>query len=742
MRYSVLSLLLAGVAQAQEPREFLERHCFECHAPDSRKAFKLDVATWIKIYDRVAAGEMPPKQKVDSAAFLKTLGAWLTRESRQEPARFRRLNRAEYENTLRDLLGLQTLSIQVLLPEDGRAHGFTKVGSALDLSHVQLARYMEIAELALNQATALRTDDPPPTKIRFSVPANFGEAFWRGDTIFITKDRKWNRDYPGPQTTPADYDVKMTRVADCTDTVGVMRPEFYKFPYKFWTGYRKIVAAPAPGWYRVRLSVWSFLYDKGEIKPAPRPQVALLRAGPRQAGYIDVPSWEPAVREVEMWLDKGELPGFSAHSIVFDQPHSGLPGLVKQTKPGIAIDWAEMEGPIVKGTPRPVLDDLERFARRAFRRPVTSAELDRYRKMGKDATKAILCSPDFLFIRDSALASRLSFFLWNSMPDDAPIRADLREQVEAMLRDPRSERFIEDFTDQWLELRDIDATCPDTNLYPEFSTYLKDCMVGESRAFFRELVRADRPVTEIVQSDWAMLNQGIAEFYGIPNVHGSAYRKVTLPPGTHRGGVLTQAAVLKVTANGTTTTPVKRGAWVLNNILNRPPDPPPADVPAVEPDIRGATTIREQLAKHRSQPACAGCHAKIDPPGMALESFDVMGGWRTRYRSVGSGDPSSAMGFKGRPITFYLSKPVDPSGELADKSPFRDIDDLKKHLARDPDRLARAMAEKLLVYATGAPLDFADRAAVDEIVRRVRTKGYGFRSLIHEVVASPTFRSK
>jgi hypothetical protein len=792
----VASFLLAPVAAApQEPRDaglrpFLERHCFECHGEDAKKKAlrldgpSLDHETWIKVFDRVESGEMPPPRqarppKNEVAAFLARLNeplarASLARREGQGRAVFRRLNRAEYENTLRDLLGLPTLSVQVLLPEDGRVAGFNKVGGALDLSHVQLARYMEVADLALDMATATPPEPPAPAKVRFSASANFGEAFWRGDTIFITKDRTWNREYPGPQTSPSDYDAKMTRVADNPETVGVFRPEFYKFPYKFWTGYRRIVAAPVAGWYRFRISLWSFRFDRGAIKPASAPQVALLRAGPRPAAYVDAPSWEPKVHDVELWLEKNELPGFSAHSLVFEPPHGGLPGLEKQSKHGIAIDWAEMEGPIARPR-RPLVEDadprraLEIFARRAFRRPAPPAEIERHlaivkarleaKASAEDALragfKAILCSPDFLFLRerpgaldDWALASRLSYFLWNSMPDDALLalaeKGELRKpevlkgEVERLLRDPKGERFVEDFTDQWLELRDIDDTCPDTNLYPEFNAYLKDCMVGESRAFFRELLRDDRPAVEIVHSDWAMLNQGIAEFYGVPDVRGPAYRKVTLPPGSHRGGVLTQAAVLKVTANGTTTTPVRRGAWVLQNILNRPPDPPPPDIPAVEPDIKGATTIREQLAKHRSQPACATCHVKIDPLGMALESFDVMGGWRTRYRSLGAGDRSAALSLKGRPITFFLAKPVDPSGELLGQGAFKDVDEFKRLLARDPGRITRAMAEKLLVYATGAPLEFADRAAVDEIVRRSR----GLRSLLHAVVASPVFQSK
>src|SRR6185369_16330694 len=306
---------------------------------------------------------------------------------------------------------------------------------------------------------------------------------------------------------------------------------------------------------------------------------------------------------------------------------------------------------------------LESFLKRAFRRPVPSGELSRYTRIVAErlklkhsfeesmraAYKAILCSPDFLFLQEkagaldgSAVASRLSYLLWNSMPDDALLNAAgrlgdpeaLRAQTERMLADPRSERFIEDFLDQWLTLRDLDSTTPDTKLYPEFEVYLRDSMIAETRGYFREMVKQDLSVLQIVDSDWAMLNQRLGEHYNLPGVEGSAVRKTPLPPGSHRGGLLTQASILKVTANGTTTSPVVRGAWVMRNILGRPPEPPPPDAGAIEPDLRGAKTIREQLEKHRRVPSCASCHVKIDPLGFALENYDVLGGWRDKYRII------------------------------------------------------------------------------------------------------------
>ena len=313
-----------------------------------------------------------------------------------------------------------------------------------------------------------------------------------------------------------------------------------------------------------------------------------------------------------------------------------------------------------------------------------------------------------------------------------------------MLKDPRAERFINHFTDQWLDIADIDDTTPDRKLYPEFGRNLRDSMLAEPRSFFRELLEKDLSTTNVVHSDFAMLNQRLAEHYRIPGVVGSAIRRVPLPLDSGRGGFLTQAAVLKVTANGTVTSPVRRGAWVLRKIVGKPPDPPPPNVPAIEPDVRGTTTVREMLAKHRSIETCAACHKKIDPPGFALESFDVIGGRQTRYRSLNEeGDmvnPSET--YSGRQVGYRWGPKVDAAGELADGRSFRDIDEFKKLLLADPRAIARNVVEQMVIYATGAPIAFADRAAVDKALDQAAKGQYGLRSLIHEIVQSPLFLKK
>ena len=267
-------------------------------------------------------------------------------------------------------------------------------------------------------------------------------------------------------------------------------------------------------------------------------------------------------------------------------------------------------------------------------------------------------------------------------------------------------------------------------------------MVRETELFFAEVLKHDLSLTNFIASDFTMLNARLAKHYGIPGVDGFAFRKTPLPPGSHRGGVLTMASVLKVTANGTSTSPVMRGAWVLDRILGQPPEPPPENVAALEPDIRGATTIREQLAKHRQIESCASCHVDIDPPGFALESFDVIGGWRDYYRTTSWAQHVKEVVIDGRKMPYYDGLKVDPADVLPDGRRFANIDEFKQLLLADKDQLARALTAKLLIYATGAAPSSTDEPPIKAIVAKVREKNYGLRSLIHEIVASELFRTK
>ena len=321
---------------------------------------------------------------------------------------------------------------------------------------------------------------------------------------------------------------------------------------------------------------------------------------------------------------------------------------------------------------------------------------------------AVMVSPPFLFLEekpgtldDFALASRLSYFLWRTMPDEDLLTLaeqtqlhhpeTLHDQVERMLNDPRSQEFVRDFVGQWLNLRDIDFTMPGHLLYPEFDDMLQESMLRETELFFTEILTHDLSLTNFVASDFSMLNGRLARHYGIPGVEGWEFRRTPLPPDSHRGGVLTMASVLKVTANGTYTSPVMRGVWVLERILGTPPAPPPENVASLVPDIRGATTIREQLVRHRQDEACAGCHTEIDPPGFALENFDVIGGWRERYRLAGWTQDAEEVTLNGRKMPYYNGAKVDPSDMLPDGRAFRNIDELKLLYLADKDQLARTL---------------------------------------------------
>ena len=381
-----------------------------------------------------------------------------------------------------------------------------------------------------------------------------------------------------------------------------------------------------------------------------------------------------------------------------------------------------------------------------------------FEKAMRVAFRAVLTSPRFLFfderpgrLDDWALASRLSYFLWSTCPDEElrEVAARgvlnrpevLRGQVERMLNSPDAVGFVENLTGQWLDLRQIDFTQPDRKLYPEFDDLLKASMLGETRAFFEEMLRDDLSLTNLIHSDFLMVNRRLAEHYGITGVTGEGIRRVPVTVESHRGGLLTQASVLKVTANGTSTSPVIRGAWVAKRLLGEPLPPPPADVPAFEPDTRGTTTIREQLAKHRSLKTCAACHDRMDPPGFALENFDAIGGWRERYRTENGDSPEGR--FRGRPIWEYkLGPDVDAAGATPGGRTFENIDGFKQLLLERREQVARNVTQNLLVYATGAGLQFADRETVEDILSQLQTEGGGLRTIVQAIVQSDVFQTK
>jgi hypothetical protein len=855
---------LPALTRAQ-PAKYFEAHCYSCHDGRSKKggldlsALKVEpsnaenLARWLKIHDRIESGEMPPKAKdrppaAESAAALKALHDLLVKAEQTgklgtERTGVRRLTRVEYENTVRDLLDLPGITLQGELPADGSAHGFDNNCEALDISHVNMAKYLEAADRALDMAIATRPEAPAVVKQRISLANPHGfvaHVLLHGDGVLL-KNKKPDPDFP-----PAGAQMHLDQGAHermgsfrSGSSVGLFRHEDESFsPYfiEFVTIY--------PGRYRVRTSLWSFQWDKGKVLPARGTEAARLsvvtltgdgRGGGHPStvlGYFDAPSLEEKVHEFVTWMNPHDIIGFNAASLTHNAHTRGKDRAMGFTGPGIACDYLDIEGPLHdvwppqshkrlfgdlslvefkpaenssvrppkrrldrqemgagKNRPDPVkgiwtvhsaqpLADADRllgaFLPRAFRRPV-DAEIrkqyvnrvaerlkagDCFETAMRWAYRAALCSPDFLYhvepagkLDDHALACRLSYFFWRSMPDErlsgladaGKLRevTNLHAEIDRLLKDARSQRFIEDFLGQWLKLRQIAANDPDRKLYPEFSAYLQDSMVAETRAYFREMLDKDLDASHVVRSDFAMLNERLAVHYGIPGVTGSVMRRVQLPAGSPRGAFLTQGAILKITANGTTTSPVPRGAFVMDRLLGKPPEPPPPNVPAIEPDVRGAKTIREQLDKHRSSAMCASCHAKIDPPGFALESFDVIGGARTRYRSIGAGDPAPRglidplIG-----ISFKLGPEVDASGSLPDGRTFRGITEFQDLLVADRSRLLNNLARQFAVYGTGRAISFADRGAVATIVANTEKKGAGVRTLLHELIQSQLFQTR
>ncbi|HSI11917.1 MAG TPA: DUF1592 domain-containing protein [Chthoniobacter sp.] len=531
----------------------------------------------------------------------------------------------------------------------------------------------------------------------------------------------------------------------------------------------------------------------------------------QMVGWYDIPPDQARVVEVTTQLSTNEHLRIEPTYTGVDEKGQTVYNIGPQNlkAPGLALMWVEMEGPLQPewppaslhnlfgDTPLTKLDEkknrdkrlayeltpedpkaaakmaLESFAARAFRRPLEPVEADRFVQLTNDALdhgrkfveamriglRAILTAPQFLLFEerpgkldDYALASRLSYFLWSTMPDEELLNLAanhtlsqpkvLHAQVERMLNDPRSKAFVRNFAGQWLDLRNIDATSPDKRLYPEADELLINSMVQETESFFSAVLKENLPVTDFVQSDFAMLNSRLAMHYGVPGVEGEEIRKVALPADSVRGGVLTQASVLKVTANGTTTSPVRRGAWVMKKLLGDPPPPPPPGVGSIEPDTRGATTVREQLAKHRNSETCASCHSHIDPPGFALECFDVIGGFRDRYRIQEKGELITLKNSGDRRQYAHLGPPVQCDGELADGRAFASIQDFKKLLLTNPNQLVEALAGNLVTYSTGAGIGFADRFTVVEIAANTQKAGGGLRTLIHQIVQSPLFQNK
>ncbi len=911
---AVLALLVvrpAGAVEAGTPDDaFVSDHCARCHNDVSPKG-RLDLtglafdpgdpanlAIWIKVHDRLKAGEMPPKDRPRpdasrQAAFVEGLARAIVDAERaalagEGRAIQRRLNRHEYENALRDLLGVPWAQVADRLPEDGEAYHFNKSGEALDVSYLQIARFMDSADYAMRLAMASHLERPAKTTRKLYARDERSLRNWwprENGTLpdrlsFPVLDGHAQPDVRAgraPATSPATRD---------REAVGRVSSIFSDAGGYSWSGWR----APVSARYKLRIAgytIWVagggvarwFYEGQGaakvpvfhtllwhrpnldEVYPGRRNEpIGVYAQGGSQTrpiGDVDFTT-KPSVSEIEVFLLANEVVRTDG-SRLFRTRVNGTdeqyvnPLATEDGMPGYAIQWIEVEGPfhddpaggsgyerlfgrlrlvpskqprsgvpleIVASTPaagpgpaagggngtgpgggrrgpqgfgraavreapfevesEAPREDAERllrsFLKRAYRRPVAEADVQRFLRLFDDqfqkgagftrsvlsAYTAVLSSPGFVFVEEKpgqldgyALATRLALFLWNSIPDDTLralaergelARPDvLRAEAGRMLDDPKARRFVEAFTDYWLDLRKIDDTSPSTTIYNDYELddTLKLAAVEETRLFFAELLRADLPARNIIDSDFAFLNERLADHYGIAGVAGVRFRKVTLPADSLRGGVMTQASVLKVTANGTTTSPVLRGHWITERILGLETPPPPPSVKAVEPDIRGAVTIRQQLEKHRADASCASCHSKMDPPGFALEGFDVMGGFRDRYRAVSEKvPPVRGFGLNGQAFAFHYGPPVDSAGALPDGRPFKDVRELKRLLVQDERPIARNLARQLAIFATGAPVRFSDRQEIEKILDASQASGYGVRSIVHAIVQSDLFRNK
>jgi hypothetical protein len=632
----VLALLvvLATTCAYAEPDDtgplaaFLQTNCADCHAGDAAEGgFDLEnldhdlgdpeaLSRWVRIHDRLAGGEMPPQDapapnEQAKADFLSSLSGRLTRaDADRRQTVIRRLNRIEYENTLRDLFGIR-VDVQGMLPEDPVAHGFDNIGETLAISAEQMEVYLQAADAALDEVFG---PDRPPKRVDVRKPLGQDEFASRAIGRLFVK---------------TEDDSLVTFQGGWCPTV-------------FNSG-----RATVDGTYRVRIHAKTHQTDEPLVMAVYGGDVIVGRAPSHLVGYYDIaPGDDWTVIEFDDYLLAGGSYQMKPYGL-----HAPTQGPDRFKGPGLMIGEVHVVGPLEPWPPTSRAEllgdvDLEKatvddartiigtLLPRALRRPVGAEDVEKYVALTGVALDdgrpfiealrvgllAVLCSPEFLFreepvesdddgspatISQHALASRLSYFLWSSMPDEELLALAaagrlgdaevLRGQVERMLDDPKFGRFVENFTGQWLNLREIDFTEPDARQYPEFDEMLRHSLVEETHRFFREVLDNDLPLTDFVDSDWTILNGRLAKHYGIEGVTGQEFRRVTLPPDSDRGGVMTQASVLKVTANGTNTSPVVRGVWVLENILGRPVPPPPPGVAAIEPDIRGATTVREQL---------------------------------------------------------------------------------------------------------------------------------------------------
>jgi mono/diheme cytochrome c family protein len=766
---------IGAVSAASSQRQTLDRYCVTCHnqrlVTAGLKLDDADVANpgagaeiWEKVVRKLRTGIMPPPNMPqpsmdDRVALLSWLETSLDKAAAAKPnpgrtETLRRLNRTEYQNAIRDLLAVD-IDAASLLPADESGHGFDNV-TVGDLPPALLDRYISAAQkisaLAIGSTqTSLQSDIirvPPdvtqeghveglPVGTRGGVvfPYTFVQNGEYDLQIYLA--RGYSGDVDGLKD-PQPHEIKVLLDRTPIGEFTVQRPE---------NGDDSLIDKNL----KIRVPVTAGPHQVGVTFV--KNSSSLLETGrqPLQSRFNERrhPRVTPAISQVSVtgpYAPQGADDTPSRHRIFV-------------CRPAFAKGSGEA-GPSTSEETACARRILSALIRRAYRRPISEADLERpmafYREgkserdfeagIGKALT-AVLVNPEFLFrveadpaktpagaayrISDLELASRLSFFLWSSVPDDAlldaAIRGELRRpevlerHVRRMLADPRSYNLASNFAGQWLRLRNVTSVDPNVRLYPDFDDNLRQAFRTETELFVDSVVREDRSVLDLLRADYTFLNERLAKHYGIPNVYGSRFRRVELGPDSRRGGLLRQGSVLAVTSYATRTSPVIRGVWVLSNIVGAPPPPPLPNVPALDGNVPANLPVRERMAAHRASPVCASCHRTIDPVGFALENFDAVGRWRDN-----EGD----------------SGPIDVSGTLPGTGDIKGVSGLEDALLQRPDLFATTLTEKLLTFALGRGVEYYDAPAVRKILREAQPGGYRFSSLILGIVNSAPFQMR
>jgi len=753
-----------GTSTAVPHVSLVDEYCVSCHDDDKKKgglsleAIASDVVArhpdvWEKVVRKLRARQMPPigKERPDDTTYdavIASLETSLDRAAGANPnpgrtATIRRLTRTEYQNTIRDLLALE-IDVASLLPGDESSYGFDNV-TVGDLSPTLLDRYISAAEKISRVAVGRPSSSPGGETIRVQADLT-QEDHLEGLPVGTRGGALIHYTFPRD----GDYDIQIRLTRDRDEHVEGLS-ESHDLELLLDRARVQVFTVTPPQAASAHASVDQHLRIRIPV-----------RAGPHAVGvaFLKKPSLlletarQPYLARFNSYRHPRIQPAIYSVSII---------GPYGAERPG---DTPSRRRIFVSRPASPQQEErsatqiLAALIQRAYRRPVTDADLhgpvELYRKARAHgdfesgiemALSAVLVSPHFLFrveqdpagippntgyrISDVELASRLSFFLWSSIPDDELLNvamagklnepAVLERQVRRMLADSRSQALVNNFASQWLHLRNLASITPDMRLFPDFDDNLRQAFRQETELFFDSILREDRSVLTLLRANYTFVNERLAKHYGLPHVYGNRFRRITLENDRERGGLLRQGSILTVTSYATRTSPVLRGKWILDNLLGVPPPPPLPDVPALKDNtVDGNLSVRQRLAEHRSNPTCAACHNLMDPVGLSLEKFDAVG----RRRTVEGGTP------------------IDASGGLPDGSSFADVQGLEAALLRRPELFVGTFAEKLLTYALGRGLEHYDAPAIRGIVREARAKDFRISSIILGVVKSKPFQMR